>query len=174
MKTAFSGKAKLLSAAAAALFSVTAYSALADNSVKAGAPYDKPGRTIDDTVKAPGNPDRPGRALEAGNVTSPGKATRAGRAVDESTVTSKGATNTPGRTADEDVVKSGGKRMHARAIDDVKAAGKTTETQGRTLDESKNVKTAKKTSSVAGRAVDEATVKAKGPSDKASRALKKE
>ena len=174
MKNSFSGKSKLLSAAVAALFTVTAYSALADNAVKAGGPSDKPGRTIDDNVKAPGNPDRPGRALDDGKVTSQGVAKRPGRAVDEGTVTSKGASTTPGRTADEDVVKSGGVHKQARAIDDVKAGGKTTDTQGRTLDENKKVKKGKKTTSAPGRAVDESTVKTQGPSDKASRALKKE
>src|SRR3954468_11939290 len=64
MKNLSSGKSKLLAGAVAALFAVTAYSAFADNAVKAGAPYDKPGRAIDDTVKAPGNPDRPGRTLD--------------------------------------------------------------------------------------------------------------
>ena len=139
MKTAFNSKSKFLSAAVAALFTVTAYSAFADNTVKAGGPYDKPGR-----------------------------------ALDEGTVTSRGASSVPGRTLDEDVVKSGSKRTHARAIDDVKTGGKSTETQGRTLDENRKVKKGKKTTADAGRAVDEATVRSQGISDKPSRALKKE
>lgn len=159
MMNVFHGKSKLLVSAVAALFAVVTFSAVADDSVKAGGPSDKAGRTIDDSVKAPG------------------KSGKMGRAVDDEAVTSQGMAKKPGRAVDEDVVKSGGGKRQARAIDDVKAGGKTAAVQGRALDEPRKVKKSKKTTSDASRAVQYEPVKTQDSSDrnsdKGARALKK-
>src|SRR6266850_4404098 len=71
---------------------------LADETVKAGRPSDKPGRALDgDTVKSGGTGDKPGRAL------------------DDDTVKSGGRADKPGRTVEGDVAKSGGAWRQARS-----------------------------------------------------------
>jgi hypothetical protein len=58
-------------------------SALADESVKAGGPTDKPGRTLEsDSVKSGGGDKRPGRAVDGDVVKSGGSTDKPGRQVE--------------------------------------------------------------------------------------------
>jgi hypothetical protein len=96
---------KLISTIFAAGLAAFAVSAIAAETVKAGGPSDKPGRTIDEsTVKAGGATDRPGRTVEEEPFTSQSKRDKPGRAVEEQAVKSGGPSDKPGRTLDTDAV----------------------------------------------------------------------
>jgi hypothetical protein len=96
---------RLVASVFAALFAVAGTAAFAGDSVKAGGPSDKPGRSIEDSaVKARGATEKPGRTADEERKTVKAKndPSQPGRTADaeKATVKAKHNSGEPGRTVD--------------------------------------------------------------------------